>query len=153
MSEEHKIFSLLKEDNNILEEAGQFTSQLSVFDNDDCELSHRDLEILSQIEEYNEYLEHPEKFGNCNTVYLDDEESGLSFPIDIPIGYHCKGVKETVADNPKAQSLNRCYKRIDKDLSRQIITAEEREILYPLCSVKRKSNPRGRPKAKRRAYD
>lgn len=46
------------------------------------------------------------------------------------LGYHYKGVKETVADNPKAQSLNRCYKRIDKDLSRRIITAEEREILY-----------------------
>lgn len=80
----YKIFSLLKEDNNILEEARQFTSQLSVFENDDCELSHRDLEILSQIEEYNEYLEHPEDFGNSDTVYLDDEESGLSFPIDIP---------------------------------------------------------------------
>lgn len=46
------------------------------------------------------------------------------------LGYHCKGVKETVADNPKAQSLNLCYKRIDKDLSRRIITAEERGILY-----------------------
>lgn len=78
------IFSLLREDNNILEEARQFTSQLSLFENDDCELSHRDLEILSQIEEYNEYLEHPENFGKCDTVYLDDEKSGLSFPIDIP---------------------------------------------------------------------
>ena len=65
------IFSLLREDNNILEEARQFTSQLSLFENDDCELSHRDLEILSQIEEYNEYLEHPENFGKCDTVYLD----------------------------------------------------------------------------------
>lgn len=352
----------MREDNNILEEARQFTSQLSLFENDDCELSHRNLEILSQIEEYNEYLEHPENFGKCDTVYLDDEKSGLSFPIDIPkpdipsappsktralliypgnikakreyyknfcsmyerilsdiqsfkntiynfidfylsklqklnsnnyasalhnflnhpsaiklianpitdtglftnadsvtlryipretlkgsgefkiyeyyevqslqtllktdfykaleagyiirrceycgrffllnkayhtkycdkpapdnpnytcaqLGYHYKGVKETVADNPKAQSLNRCYKRIDKDLSRRIITAEEREILYakakdlyhhakitpgisneefekslasgnlyPLCNVIRKTNPRGRPKAKR----
>lgn len=358
----YKIFSLLKEDNNILKEVRQFTSQLSVFENDDCELSQRDLEILSQIEEYNEYLEHPENFGNSDTVYLDDEKSGLRFPIDIPkpdipsappsktralliypgnikakweyyknfcsmyerilsdiqsfnntiynfidfylskiqklnsnnytsalhnflnhpsaiklianpitdtglftnadsvtlryipretlkgsgefkiyeyyevqslqtllktdfykaleagyiirrceycgrffllnkayhtkycdkpapdnpnytcaqLGYHYKGVKETVADNPKAQSLNRCYKRIDKDLSRRIITAEEREILYakakdlyhhakitpgisneefekslasgnlyPLCNVIRKTNPRGRPKAKR----
>lgn len=84
MMSKHKIFSLLKDDNNILEEARQFTSQLSLFENDDCELSHRDLEILSQIEEYNEYLEHPENFGKCDTVYLDDEESGLSFPIDIP---------------------------------------------------------------------
>lgn len=84
MMSKHKIFSLLKEDNNILEEARQFTSQLSVFENDDCELSHRDLEILAQIEEYNEYLEHPEDFGKCDTVYLDDEKSGLSFPIDIP---------------------------------------------------------------------
>lgn len=61
----YMIFSLLREDNNILEETRQFTSQLSLFENDDCELSHRDLEILSQIEEYNEYLEHPENFGNA----------------------------------------------------------------------------------------
>lgn len=74
----------MREDNNILEETRQFTSQLSLFENDDCELSHRDLEILSQIEEYNEYLEHPENFENSDTVYLDNEESGLSFPIDIP---------------------------------------------------------------------
>lgn len=308
----HKIFSLLKDDNNILEETRQFTSQLSVFEIDDCELSHRDLEILSQIEEYNEYLEHPENFGSSDTIYIDDRESKLSFPINIPkpdilsvppsktralliypgniktkweyyknfcsmyerilsdiqsfnntiynfidfylsklqnlnsnnyssalhnflthpnayklianpisgtglftnadsvmlryipretsegsgefkiyeyyevqslqtllktdfykaleagyiirrceycgrffllkkayhtkycdkpapdnpkytcaqLGYHYKCVKETVADNPKAQSLNRCYKRIDKDLSRRIITAEEKEILY-----------------------
>ena len=66
------IFSLLREDNNILEEARQFTSQLSLFENDDCELSHRDLEILSQIEEYNDYLELLENFGNCYSVYLDD---------------------------------------------------------------------------------
>ncbi len=297
---------------NILEEARQLTSQLSVFDNDDCELTHRDLEILSQIEEYNKYIEHPEDFGKCDTVYLDNEGNELNFSNDIPkpdipslppsktralliypgniktkweyyknfcsmyarilfdvqsfnntiysfigfylsklqnlnsnnyafallnfldhpnahklianpisetglftnadsitlryipretskgsdefkiyeyyevqslqtllktdfykaleaghiirrceycgrffllkkayhtkycdkpapdnpkytcaqLGYHYKGVKETVADNPKAQSLNRCYKRIDKDLSRGIITAEEREILY-----------------------
>lgn len=84
MMSKHKIFFLLREDNNILEETRQFTSQLSLFENDDCELSHRDLEILSQIEEYNEYLEHPENFENSDTVYLDNEESGLSFPIDIP---------------------------------------------------------------------
>lgn len=291
MMSKHKIFSLLREDNNILEEARQFTSQLSVFDNDDCELSHRDLEILSQIEEYNEYLDDEENGlslnipsvppsktralliypGNIkakweyyknfcsmyerilydiqsfnNTIYsfigfylsklqkLNSNnyasallnflnhpnahklianpisETGLftngdsitlryipretskgsdEFKIyeyyevqslqtllktdfykaleagyiirrceycgrffllkkayhtkycDKPapnnpkytcaqLGYHYKGVKETVADNPKAQSLNRCYKRIDKDLSRQIITTEEREILY-----------------------
>lgn len=82
MMSKHKIFFLLREDNNILEETRQFTSQLSLFENDDCELSHRDLEILSQIEEYNEYLEHPENFENSDTVYLDNEESGLSFPID-----------------------------------------------------------------------
>ena len=41
MMSKHKIFSLLKEDKNILEEARQFTSQLSIFENDDCELSHR----------------------------------------------------------------------------------------------------------------
>ncbi len=53
MMSKHKIFSLLKEKNNILEEARQLTSQLSVFENDDCELSHRDLEILSAYQRCN----------------------------------------------------------------------------------------------------
>lgn len=93
------------------------------------------------------------------------------------LGYHFKGIKEEVATNPKAQSLSRCYKRIEKDYSRKIITAEEKDILYSkakdlyheamtnpnisnddfeklltskllyeLCNIKRRTNPRGRPK-------
>lgn len=46
------------------------------------------------------------------------------------LGYHRKGIKELQADNPKAQSLRRCYLRIDKDLSRGVITRKEKEVLY-----------------------
>lgn len=46
------------------------------------------------------------------------------------LGYHRKGIKELQADNPKAQSLHRCYLRIDKDLSRGVITHRDKEKLY-----------------------
>jgi hypothetical protein len=46
------------------------------------------------------------------------------------LGYHRKGIKELQADNPKAQSLRRCYLRIDKDLSRGVITRKEKEKIY-----------------------
>lgn len=45
------------------------------------------------------------------------------------LGYRKRGIKETVPDNPKAQSLKRCLVRIDKDCERKIITAEEKELL------------------------
>lgn len=46
------------------------------------------------------------------------------------MGYHIKGVKEAAGDSPRAGSLQRCYQRIDKDLSRGIITEREKELLY-----------------------
>ncbi len=46
------------------------------------------------------------------------------------LGYHRKGIKELQADNPKAQSLHRCYLRIDKDLLRGVITHKDKEKLY-----------------------
>lgn len=58
----HKFLKLLREDNNILEEAKQFTSQLSLFENDDCRLTEKDLSILSQIQEYEDYLKSPEDY-------------------------------------------------------------------------------------------
>lgn len=46
------------------------------------------------------------------------------------LGYHRNGIKELTADNPKAQSLHRCYLRIDKDYSRGIISEDEKKLLY-----------------------
>lgn len=41
------------------------------------------------------------------------------------MGYYLKGVKEIAADDPKTQSLVRCLKRLEKDLSRGTITVKE----------------------------
>lgn len=43
--------------------------------------------------------------------------------------YHYKGIKEAIADNPKAQSLRRCKLRIDKDYNRANISEEEQKLL------------------------
>lgn len=46
------------------------------------------------------------------------------------LGYRRKGIKELQANNPKAQSLRRCYQRIEKDFSRKIITSKECDKLH-----------------------
>ncbi len=45
------------------------------------------------------------------------------------LGYRLRGVKEEAEDSPLTQALYRCFQRIDKDKSRDNITAEERELL------------------------
>ena len=45
------------------------------------------------------------------------------------LGYRKNGIKERIADNPKAQVLRRCLQRIDKDHYRGIISDEERTRL------------------------
>lgn len=45
------------------------------------------------------------------------------------LGYRIRGVKEAAGDNPKAQSLVRCFGRIEKDCSRGVITAGDKERL------------------------
>ena len=45
------------------------------------------------------------------------------------LGYRLRGVKEEAEDSPLAQALYRCFQRIDKDRSRNVITAEERMLL------------------------
>ena len=45
------------------------------------------------------------------------------------LGYRLRGVKEEAEDSPLAQALYRCFQRIDKDRSRDVITAEERMLL------------------------
>ena len=45
------------------------------------------------------------------------------------LGYRLRGVKEEAEDSPLSQALYRCFQRIDKDRSRDVITAEERMLL------------------------
>ena len=45
------------------------------------------------------------------------------------MGYHLRGVKEVAADDPKTQSLAHCLQRLEKDLSRGVITVKEHEKL------------------------
>lgn len=45
------------------------------------------------------------------------------------VGRYTLGRKEKMKDDPKLQSLNRCFRRIDQDVSRGIITDSDREIL------------------------
>ena len=45
------------------------------------------------------------------------------------MGYHLRGVKEVAADDPKTQSLAHCLQRLEKDLSRGVITAKEHDKL------------------------
>lgn len=65
---QHRIFHILREDSTILSEARQFTQQLSMFPEEDCELTETDMEILSQIEQYEDYLENPEDYGGLNPI-------------------------------------------------------------------------------------
>ena len=46
------------------------------------------------------------------------------------LGYHFKRIKEMADDNPRSQSLRRCFQRIDRDVSRNVITAEDKVVLY-----------------------
>ena len=46
------------------------------------------------------------------------------------LGYRQTGLKEAAKDDPLKQSLFRCSQRLNKDVSRGNLTAEEREILY-----------------------
>lgn len=46
------------------------------------------------------------------------------------LGYHFRAIKETAGDNPRSQSLRRCLQRIDRDVSRGVITAEDKVVLY-----------------------
>ena len=65
-----------------------------------------------------------------HTKYCDNPAPDNPQYTCAQLGYHRKGIKELQADNPKAQSLRRCYLRIDKDLSRGVITHKEKDKLY-----------------------
>lgn len=46
------------------------------------------------------------------------------------IGYRNSGQKEVAQDDPRAQSLHRCYQRLNKDVSRGVLTSDQRDALY-----------------------
>lgn len=79
----HRIFRLLREDEEILSEARTLTEQYSLFTGEEAfVVGERDEEILHAIEEYQSYLEHPEEYGGTEQFSLrfGDER----FVEDIP---------------------------------------------------------------------
>ena len=66
---------------------------------------------------------------NYHTKYCDNPAPDDPKHTCAQLGYRKRGIKETVPDNPKAQSLKRCLVRIEKNLERKVITAEEKELL------------------------
>lgn len=46
------------------------------------------------------------------------------------LGYRQTGQKEKAKDDPLKQSLWRCYQRLNKDVSRDKLTSEQRDVLY-----------------------
>ncbi len=64
-----------------------------------------------------------------HTKYCDNPAPDDPKHTCAQLGYRKRGIKETVPDNPKAQSLKRCLVRIEKDCERKIITPEEKELL------------------------
>lgn len=49
------------------------------------------------------------------------------------LGYRQTGLKEAAKDDPMKRALLRCYQRLNKDVSRKRITAEERDRLYAMA--------------------
>lgn len=65
-----------------------------------------------------------------HTKYCDLPSPGNPKYTCAQLGYHFKRVKEMADDNPRSQSLRRCFQRIDRDVSRNAITAEDKVVLY-----------------------
>ena len=65
-----------------------------------------------------------------HTKYCDLPSPGNPKYTCAQLGYHFKRVKEMADDNPRSQSLRRCFQRIDRDVSRNVITAEDKVVLY-----------------------
>ena len=64
-----------------------------------------------------------------HTKYCDNPSPDNPKYTCAQLGYRKRGIKETIADNPKAQSLQRCLDRIEKDCTRKIITARDKDLL------------------------
>lgn len=59
----YRIFRLVKQESSILAETRLFTQQYSLFPEKDCDLTEDDLDLLSEISQYEEYLKDPDAFG------------------------------------------------------------------------------------------
>lgn len=76
--------SLVREETDIFNEARQLTAQISMFEDDDCELTDYDLEVLNKITAYEDYLEHPENYGGTNKEYYRNTETDKVFCVTSP---------------------------------------------------------------------
>lgn len=70
---------LVREVTDIFEEARQLTAQMSMFEDDDCELTDYDLEVMNKITAYEDYLEHPENYGGTNKENYRNTETDKVF--------------------------------------------------------------------------
>ena len=64
-----------------------------------------------------------------HTKYCDNPAPDNPKRTCAQMGYRKHGIKETAADNPKLQSLNKCLQRIQKDCERNNITDSEKDLL------------------------
>ena len=64
-----------------------------------------------------------------HTKYCDNPSPDNPKYTCAQLGYRKRGIKETITDNPKAQSLQRCLDRIEKDYTRKIITEKDKDLL------------------------
>lgn len=81
---QHRIFRLIQENPEVLYEARTLTEQYTIFPEEKENLTpgERDLEILEQILDYEDYLEHPEEYGGSD--YLAYQINGERFEETIP---------------------------------------------------------------------
>ena len=64
-----------------------------------------------------------------HTKYCDNPSPDNPKYTCAQLGYRKRGIKETITDNPKAQSLQRCLDRIEKDYTRKNITTKDKDLL------------------------
>ena len=75
---------LVREETDIFNEARQLTAQMSMLEDDGCELTDYDLDLLNKITAYEDYLEHPENCGGTNKEYYRNTETDKVFCVASP---------------------------------------------------------------------
>lgn len=65
-----------------------------------------------------------------HTKYCDQPNTQHPEFTCAQLGYRQTGLKEAAKDDPMKQALFRCYQRLNKDVSRKKLTAEDRDRLY-----------------------
>ena len=83
---EFPCLRLVREETTIFAEAQQLTAQMSMFEDDDFELSEYDLEVLNKITAYEDYLENPENYGGIDKEYYRSTKTDKEFyvPVEQP---------------------------------------------------------------------